>query len=159
MAMDALIKPLLRLEIFQGLKPLQITEIARQAERIVFREGDIIVHSGASGDAAYVIVSGEAVCLKRSGANVRAEPIEAGSLVGELAMLVEHDYSITVVAKTPVRALKLSREAMHGQMRDDRHLAEHISGKITARLTKLAAELRIIDGRLARVAEARVELR
>jgi CRP-like cAMP-binding protein len=159
MAMDALIKPLLRLEIFQGLKPLQITEIARQAERIVFREGDIIVHSGASGDAAYVIVSGEAVCLKRSGTNVRAEPIEAGSLVGELAMLVEHDYSITVVAKTPVRALKLSREAMHGQMRDDRHLAEHISGKITARLTKLAAELRTIDSRLAHVAEARVELR
>lgn len=159
MAIDALIKPLLRLEIFQGLKPLQITEIARQAERIVFREGDIIIHSGAPGDAAFVIVSGEAVCLKRTGVNVRAEPIEPGSLIGELAMLIEHDYSVTVVAKTPVRALKLVRESMHGQMRDDRHLAEHISGKITERLTRLAAELRMIDGRLAHAAEARVELR
>ena len=156
MAMDALIKPLLRLEIFQGLKPLQITEIARQAERIVFREGDIIVHSGTPGDAAYVVVSGEAVRLKRSGAHVRAEPIEAGSLIGELAMLVEHDYSITVVAKGPVRALKIAREAMHEQMRDDRHLAEHISAKITARLSRLAAELRGIDSRLAHVAEARI---
>ena len=156
MVMDALIKPLLRLEIFQGLKPLQITEIARQAERIVFREGDIIVHSGKPGDAAYVVVSGEAVCLKRSGGHVRAEPIEAGSLIGELAMLVEHDYSITVVAKGPVRALKIGREAMHDQMRDDRHLAEHISAKITARLSRLAAELRGIDSRLARVAEARI---
>ena len=156
MVMDGLIKPLLRLEIFQGLKPLQITEIARQAERIVFREGDIIVHSGTPGDAAYVVVSGEAVCLKRSGGHVRAEPIEAGSLIGELAMLVEHDYSITVVAKGPVRALKIAREAMHDQMRDDRHLAEHISAKITARLSRLAAELRGIDSRLARVAEARI---
>jgi CRP-like cAMP-binding protein len=60
------------------------------------------------------------------------------------------------VAKTPVRALKIAREAMHEQMRDDRRLAEHISGKITDRLTRLAAELRTIDGGLARAAEARI---
>jgi CRP-like cAMP-binding protein len=158
MAIDALVKPLLRLEIFQGLKPLQITEIARNAERVVFREGQTIINSGAPGDGAYVLVSGEAVCVGQPGQPSGSEPIEPGSLLGELAMLVEHDYSVTVVAKGPVRALKIGRSAMHDQMRDDPRLAEHISHKITARLTALAAELRAIDGRLAQVAEARVSM-
>lgn len=154
MTVDALVKPLLRLEIFQGLRPLQITEIARRAERIVFRDGQVIVHSGTPGDGAYVVVSGEALCLTRAGARPGPEPIQPGSLIGELAMLIEHDYAITVVARGTVRALKLTREAMHDQMRDDTVLAGHISDKITGRLAMLAAELRKIDGRLAQVTQS-----
>ena len=153
MAVDTLVKPLLRLEIFQGLRPLQITEIARQAERMVFSPGQVIVHAGMPGDGAYVIVSGAAVCIGRGSSRISPEPIEPGSLIGELAMLVEHDYTITVVAREPVRALKICRDTIHEQMRDDAGLAEHISNKITSRLASLAAELRRIDGRLAHVAE------
>lgn len=154
MAVDTLVRPLLRLEIFQGLRPLQITEIARQAERMVFSPGQMIVHAGTPGDGAYVIVSGVAVCIGRGNTRIAPEPIEPGSLIGELAMLVEHDYAITVVAREPVRALKITREAMHAQMREDAMLAEHISNKITSRLASLAAELRRIDGRLSKAAEA-----
>lgn len=154
MTVDALVKPLLRLEIFQGLRPLQITEIARRAERMVFSPGQVIVHAGTPGDGAFVIVSGEAVCISRGTSRISPEPIEPGSLIGELAMLVEHDYAITVIARGPVRALKVVREAMHEQMRDDARMAEHISAKITSRLASLADELRRIDNRLAHVAEA-----
>jgi CRP-like cAMP-binding protein len=149
MAIDPLVSPLLRLEIFQGLRPLQITEIARRAERMVFREGQIIVHSGTQGDGAYVIVAGETASLCRGDGQVRRERVEPGSLIGELAMLIEHEYAVTIVARGPVRALKITREAMHEQMRHDPALAEQLSDRITARLTKLAAELRAIDGVLA----------
>ena len=153
MTVDALVKPLLRLEIFQGLRPLQITEIARRAERIVFSPGQVIVRAGTPGDGAFVIVAGEAICIGRETSRIKPEPIEPGSLIGELAMLVEHDYAITVIARGPVRALKIVREAMHEQMRDDARMAEHIGAKITSRLTSLADELRRIDHRLAHVAE------
>ena len=43
MAIDTLVKPLLRVALFQGLKPLQITEIARLADRIVYRPGEVII--------------------------------------------------------------------------------------------------------------------
>jgi CRP-like cAMP-binding protein len=149
MAIDALVRPLLRVEIFQGLKPIQITEVARRAERVVFRDGQIIVHSGTPGDGAYVIADGEAVCRRRNGDRAISEPIETGSLIGELAMLVEHEYTITVVAKGTVRALKITREAMHEQMCDDLHLAEHLSAKIAERLKRISVELRQIDAALA----------
>jgi hypothetical protein len=34
MAIDRVVAPLLRVPLFAGLKPLQITEIARQAEKL-----------------------------------------------------------------------------------------------------------------------------
>ena len=42
MAIDRLVAPLLRVPLFAGLRPLQITEIARHAERMKFRRGDVI---------------------------------------------------------------------------------------------------------------------
>jgi CRP-like cAMP-binding protein len=156
MALDAIVAPFLRLEIFQGLKPLQITEIARRAERIVFRPGQIIVHARAPGDGAFVIVSGEAVALSGTAGRVEREPIEPGSLIGELAMLTEHDYNVTVVAQGPVRALKITRDALRAQMLDDPGLAEHLSARISARLRNIAEELRRIDSVLERATRLQV---
>ena len=59
MAIDALVKPLLALPLFQGLSPLQLTEIVRRAERIIYRPGDAIVTENQTGDAAIVIISGK----------------------------------------------------------------------------------------------------
>jgi CRP-like cAMP-binding protein len=155
MAIDPVSRHLLRLEIFQGLKPLQITEIARQAERIVFKAGQVLIEDGAAGDAAIVVVSGEAVRTKAPMAGDDAEePIEPGSMLGEMAMLIETDYSSTVVALGPVRALRISREAMLQMMLEDPNLAEHLVAKIARRLHGIAAELRKIDVVLASDPEA-----
>ncbi len=149
MAIDALVKPFLRLPLFKGLKPLQLTEIVRRAERIVYRPGQTLIEEDKAGDAAIVIVSGEAMILRAGEDAHAAEPVAEGSMVGELAMLVETVHSATVVAKTPVRALRLTRSEMQDLMMEDRALAEHFSGKITQRLVALASELKAIDQALA----------
>ena len=149
MAMDALVKPFLRLPLFQGLKPLQLTEIVRRAHRIVYRAGDVIIEEDKVGDAAIVIISGEAVRLDGTSKTAPGEPVPEGSIVGELAMLVETVHSATVVARGPVRALRISREDMHEQMADDPRLAEHMMDRIALRLNRLANELRAIDQALA----------
>ena len=149
MAIDALVAPLLRIALFQGLRPLQISEIARRAERIVFKPGQTIVRGDTAADAAYVIVSGDAVRTSGPDAGPEPEPVVPGSLVGEMAMLVETEYSSTVVARTPVRAMRITRAAMLEQMAADPGLADHLVVKIAARLQSLAAELRNIDHCLA----------
>ena len=145
MATNALAAPLLKIALFQGLRPLQITEIARRAERIVFRPGQTIVEVGAQADAAYVLVNGAAVRTKGPDMGEQPEAVLVGSLVGEMAMLVETEYSSTIVAQTAVRALRITRASMYEQMADDAALAEHLVAKITARLKILAGELRAID--------------
>lgn len=148
MAIDAFVQPLLRVELFQGLKPLQITEIARRADRIVFKPGDVIVAEDTTGDAAILIVQGDAARVSGPGHRGEIEPVEPGSLVGEMAMLVDTVHSSTVVARSSVRALRISRSELHEQMEADPALAEHFVARISGRLGRLAAELRAIDGAL-----------
>jgi CRP-like cAMP-binding protein len=150
MAIDALVKPLLSLPLFRGLKPLQITEIARRADRIVYRPGDVITKENDTGDAAIIIIAGETARVS-SGAGEAAENILEGSMIAELAMLVETVHNATVIAKSPVRAIRLSRTEMHALMQDDPSLAEHFSARITERLKRLAFELKAIDDALSEV--------
>ena len=110
MAIDALVKPLSRVDLFQGLRPLQITEIARRADRIVYRPGEVMIREREQGDAAVLVISGEAVRVRGPQMSTLAEPVPAGALLGEMAMLIETEHTSTVVAKTAVRALRSSRE-------------------------------------------------
>lgn len=147
MALDALVRPLLDIAIFRGLKPLQLTEIVRRAERTVYQPGQVLIEENAEADAAIVIVSGE--CMRVSGPDMRsrAEPVSAGSLLAELAMLIETQHTSTVVARTQVRALRLPRAELHEIMAADADMAEHFVSKISGRLHAMHAELaRIYEG-------------
>jgi len=150
MAIDALVQPLRRIPLFQGLAPLQITEIARRAERIIYRPGDTIIAEDEDGDAAVLIVSGDAVRVSGPEIGDTPEPITPGSLVAEMAMLVETQHSSTVVARGRVRALRITREELHAQMHLDPAVANHFMDKITGRLTRLAQDIRRVDLALER---------
>ncbi len=149
MAIDTFVKPMLKLEIFQGLRPLQITEIARRAYRVVYKPGDMILREDEEGDAAIIIVSGEAVRISGPALSEPAEPVPAGSLLGEMAMLIETRHSSTVVARTQVRALRISREELQAQMAEDPALADHFVQRITARLSQVLDSLKAIDAMIA----------
>lgn len=153
MAIDALVKPLLRLPLFQGLKPLQLTEIVRRAGRSTYRPGDFLIQEGMVGDAAIILVSGEALRISSDDDNVPSETIIEGSMIAELAMLVETVHSASVMARTPIRALHISREDIHAQMADDPQLAQYMTDIITGRLKSLVSELNMIDGVLAVLAD------
>lgn len=149
MPADVLAAPLLRVALFQGLKPLQLAEIARRAERIVFKDGDIITAEDAQGDAAFLLVSGSAYvdadADQSAGERLRVTPVETGSLIGEMAMLIEHHYGATIRAKGQVRALKITRTQMHAHMLRDPSLAEHLTDLIAGRLHTATEELQRID--------------
>ena len=149
MAIDALVKPFLLLPLFQGLKPLQLTEIVRRADRIIYRPGDVIIEEDQVGDAAIVIVSGDAVRVTGLEPGEAAEPVIEGSMIGEMAMLVETIHSATILARSTVKALRLTRAEMHDAMADDPQLADHLTRKITERLHRVAQDLRSVDRTLA----------
>jgi CRP-like cAMP-binding protein len=145
MAIDTFVQPMLKLDIFQGLRPLQITEIARRAYRVIYKPGDVIIREDEVGDAAIIIVSGDAVRIAGPGMSEPAEAVPAGSLIGEMAMLIETRHSSTVVARTPVRALRIAREDLQEQMMEDAALADHFVQRITSRLSVVLDTLKSID--------------
>jgi len=148
MAIDALVKPFLSLPLFRDLNQRQLSEIAHQAERIVYRPGDTIVAEDQLAEAAVLIVSG--TCARRTDPKdaTHEELLPEGSLIAELAMLVEVVHPTTIIAKDQVKALRLPREKMHQLMQSDVDLAERFSSHILKRLRSMTQDLLAIDNLL-----------
>jgi len=144
MAIESIVDAVRQIALFQGLRPSQVSEIVRRAERVLFKPGDTIIREGEIGDAAYLIVSGSAV---RTAGPVNSQPeeLEAGTLIGEMAMLVETEFSSTVTCRERVKALKITRSGLLEQMSLDPSLADHILEKLAERLRQLANQLRQIE--------------
>lgn len=147
---ETLLAILKDLEVFRGLGDATLASIVREAERVAFKPGQSIIKDGMIGDGAFVIAGGEADVV--DGEEV-LEPVIPGSLVGEMAMLIEHEHRITVVARSPVKALKIPRAAIHALMLQNQTLTEHFVDRIGARLTRVAIELNRVDQALALAAE------
>jgi len=145
MANDALVSALARVDLLEGLGAQRLAAIAARAERIVFKAGNVIIEDGAEGDAAYVIVAGEAVRLSSPGESHAVETVPQGSIIGEMAMLIDTEHSSTIAALSPVRALKISRRAMHDLMLADPTLADHLVARIALRLHGVLSNLAAIE--------------
>ena len=148
MAVDALVKPLLALPLFRDLTPLQLTEVVRRAERIIYRPGDALTLENQTSDAAIVIISGTCRRIDDSGdpsQKTRGEIVPEGAMIAELAMVIELVHTTTIIAQGPVKALRLTRQKILDLMEEDPTLAQHFSACITSRLKLLAKDLKAID--------------
>lgn len=150
MSLDRVLTPLQRVSLFASLRPEQVEEIAQNAEKLRFRAGDVITHAGAAADGAYLIVSGQAERLQE-GDTMERNAIEPGSLIGEMAMLIEHEYRSTVVARDRVLCLKINRSALMAQMLADPSVADGLHDQMSRRLMHTADQLRQIDQNLANI--------
>jgi CRP-like cAMP-binding protein len=148
MAGDFILNALARVPLFQGLTSAQIDEIAARAQRAIYHPGGVIIEENAEGHAAVLILSGEAARVSGPELSARIEPVFAGALVGEAAMLIETTHTSTVVARGEVRALHLLRDELHAQILEDPSLGEALTRNIAARLIRMADELRQVDAAL-----------
>lgn len=145
MALDILVQTMRKVELFGRLSPLQLTELIRRSDRIVYQPGDIIMREGDDADAAVLIVKGDVVRTAGPWLSTPAEPVPVGSLLAEMAMLVPIQHMSTVVAQSPVRAIRLTRVEVLEQVKLDPKLADQLSVTLSARLKAVAQQLREID--------------
>lgn len=149
MNMDALVSLLARIPMLRELESRQLRELARHAERLVYRPGDFLIEEGRLGDAAILIVTGQTLRVSGPELPARAEIVPPGSLLSEMAMLIEIEHMSTVIARSPVRAMRLLRSEVLQQMERDASLGQHFIEEISGRLHDVAARLREIDTALA----------
>ena len=143
MVSDALLTPLVRVPLFNGLSKSQLQALANAAERIAIDGGTLITTDDQPGDAAYLLVKGRAARLDQIGRPM--EPLPLGTMVGEMAMLIETRHTATIVAVDAIKALKFTRSAVLAVMQHDPDIAAHFITKLTSRLQLLADELKSVD--------------
>jgi signal-transduction protein with cAMP-binding, CBS, and nucleotidyltransferase domain len=148
MASMKIVESLQQVAIFRGLEPSQLDELAGRTERIKFASGDFITRAGEAGSGAYLLVSGAVECLPAPGLADAPELVHPGSVIGQLAMLIEHAYRSTIVARERACCLKITRAGIHAQMASDPALAQHFERHVTEHLRAVARQLREIDSLL-----------
>jgi CRP/FNR family cyclic AMP-dependent transcriptional regulator len=151
MALETNAELLGRVPIFQGLSQAQLAAIANKARKTYFPEGAAIFKAGEKGDIAYLILTGLAGTDPHPESGLEPEMLEPGTLVGELAMLVESTHTLSVKAKVRVRALAIPRADLYELMESDPAIAHHFELKLAGRLSVLAADLRRLDAQFASI--------
>lgn len=81
------------------------------------KAGEVIVHEGDSGDAAYILAEGECEVQKRvAGGTATVKILGPGDVFGEMAILTAGPRTATVVAKTDTTVLVLTAQALEDEL-------------------------------------------
>lgn len=142
-ALGAETKLLRELPLFANLDINKLRFLAFTSDRKDYEPGELVVKQGDQGDAAFVVLSGEAevVLENESGDETTLYVMGSGQVVGELAMLCDTPRSATVRARSALTALKLNREVFVEMARQDPYFSFEMTRDLGMRLLKTTAEL------------------
>jgi CRP/FNR family transcriptional regulator len=113
-----------RVPLFEGLSRAHLGRVAALAEEATYNAGRVIVKRDDPGRAFYVIVDGTAKVVKGKIVTARGEAdLGPGDFFGELALLDGDRRVATVVAATPMRAIRIERTAFRRLLREEPDMA------------------------------------
>ncbi|XP_076447475.1 cAMP-dependent protein kinase regulatory subunit isoform X1 [Babylonia areolata] len=101
-----------KVSILENLDKWERLTVADALEPVQFEDGEEIVKQGEPGEDFFIILEGSAAVLQRRADN--EESVEVGRLgtsdyFGEIALLLDRPRAATVVARGPLKCVKLDR--------------------------------------------------
>lgn len=135
--------------LFNSLRGEDLEQIAELLEEIQYAPGTTFIHQGDVGDSLYLINKGRV--RVHIGQQTLAE-LEAGAVVGEVALLDAQPRTASVTALDDVEVLRLSRADFEQLLSAYPQIARGIISVLTVRLRSLADQVKSIDRAAAQVA-------
>ncbi|XP_052262463.1 cAMP-dependent protein kinase regulatory subunit-like isoform X2 [Dreissena polymorpha] len=101
-----------KVSILENLDKWERLTVADALEPVQFEDGQEIVRQGEPGEDFFIILEGSAAVLQRRTEN--EDPVEVGRLgssdyFGEIALLLDRPRAATVIARGPLKCVKLDR--------------------------------------------------
>ncbi len=99
-----------QIPMFRGVEPAKLKLIALASERTSYKPGEQLLIEGGRADAVFVIIEGEARIIRHgTSEDIELATVRSGSVVGDMGVVLDRPYSGTIVAATPVVALKIDK--------------------------------------------------
>ncbi|UYV71709.1 PRKAR1A [Cordylochernes scorpioides] len=101
-----------KVSILESLDKWERLTVADALEPVSFKDGEVIVMQGHPGDDFYIIVDGMAVVLQQKDRDeflMEVGRLGPSDYFGEIALLLDRPRAATVVAKGPLKCIKLDR--------------------------------------------------
>ena len=109
----------------------------------VYKDREVIIRQGESGDCMYVVQGGRVEVLQESlkGGTQHLAFLEAGDFFGEMAVFEKETRSATVRAVGEARVLKIDKKALLTRIREDPLLAVNLLKTMSHRIRHLNEEI------------------
>jgi CRP/FNR family transcriptional regulator, cyclic AMP receptor protein len=131
-----------KVPLFAHLDPAKLKLLAFTSTRMVFQPSQELFRQGDEGDAAYLILSGEAdVVAETPTGEMPVATLGQNAVVGEIAILCEVPRTATVRAASRLDTLKIEKEHFLRLIREFPDMGIEIMRELGKRLSKTTAEL------------------
>jgi CRP/FNR family cyclic AMP-dependent transcriptional regulator len=132
-----------KIPLFANLEPSKLKLLAFTSERITYDAGQVLFYQGDMGDAAYIIVDGEAeVKVGTPNGDITVATLSRNDFVGEIAILCDVPRTATVQAKTRVVTLRIAKDLFFRLIAEFPQMSVEIMRELASRLEHTTAQLR-----------------
>jgi CRP-like cAMP-binding protein len=122
---------LAQVPLFEGLSRRHLKQIAEHADEVAFRERETILEADQPGGTFFVIVEGEVKVMRGNRVIARVGP---GEFFGEISLLDGGPRTATVVAASPVVAIRLFKSSFDKVVTQEPKVASKILAVVARRL-------------------------
>ena len=151
MSLNEDVERLRSIPLFAKIEPSKLKLLAFTAQRLTFNADESLFHQGDIGDAAYIIINGNAdVVVDTPNGPITVATLGKNAFVGEIAILCDVPRTATVTATSELTTMRISKELFFqlvGQfpqmaveiMRELAHRLELTTRQLQETMTKLKA--------------------
>lgn len=142
MSLNEEVELLRNIPLFAKLEPAKLKLLAFTSERLSYDAEQSLFHQGDMGDAAYLIIDGEAdVLVESAGGEIVVATLARNDFVGEIAILCDVPRTATVRAKTALVTLRISKDLFFRLVAEFPQMSVEIMRELAQRLERTTAQL------------------
>jgi len=132
-----------KIPIFANIEPSKLKLLAFTSERLTFAPGQVLFHQGDMGDAAYIIIEGEAeVVIDTTVGPMTVATVGRNEIIGEIAILCDVPRTATVTASTRLVTLVIDKDLFFRLINEFPQMAVEILRELAQRLERSNVKLR-----------------
>jgi CRP-like cAMP-binding protein len=137
------VEVLRNIPLFSKLEPAKLKLLAFTSERLAFDADQPLFQQGDPGDAAYIVLEGEAdVLINTPRGPVKVASLGRNAIIGEIAILCDVPRTATVVAKVKTVTLKINKDTFFRLVTEFPQISVEIMRELARRLEKTNQQLR-----------------
>ncbi len=149
MSLNEEVELLRRIPLFAKIEPSKLKLLAFTSERLTFPTGSTLFRQGDPGDAAYIIISGDAdIIVETPSGPLKVAQLHGNDFVGEIAILCDVPRTATVQAASPLTTLRISKDLFFRLVTEFPQMAIEIMRVLAQRLERTTADWRAVAEKL-----------
>jgi CRP/FNR family cyclic AMP-dependent transcriptional regulator len=132
--------------LFAKLEPAKLKLLAFTSQRLTFEAGQPLFQQGDPGDAAYIVIDGDAdVSINTPQGRVKVATVGKHAIIGEIAILCDVPRTATVTAKSQLTTLRIDKDLFYRLINEFPQMAVEIMRELARRLEKTNEQLAAVS--------------